>query len=433
MLAELHIHEAGSARAADLLAFLSKCDRINWEWYETEMEGAYGAVPPARELVERFRGGDADVVPAFEELFVFGDADAGSFDRFQAKGILLWACPHMEEDLPHGEPLPFAAALRADLAGQGIDYAEIRSWADANRLASFDTAVGAPVERLAVSLPRDDPWPEWERVMELALGPHGRALTGVDFCDVEEGYPPKDKADFFTEILTFNDANPDRALAILYHVGESFRDKSIESAIRWVQEAAELGAHRLGHAIALGVDPQHFGEHTRHESIGERRDQIDYDLKHMDGLRAAGVKVDETALRKERSELASRPDTESTQVTYDSSRLAEVRRRQDYAMSRVRATGAVIEVCPTSNRRIAGISDPSHHPIHRFLDVGLPTVVSSDDPGSLGTTLEQELDWVCQHTGGGDELGHHLIETAWRSRSEFLTGRVGGMRVDAND
>jgi hypothetical protein len=38
MLAELHIHEAGSTRAADLLAFLSKCDRINWEWYETEME-----------------------------------------------------------------------------------------------------------------------------------------------------------------------------------------------------------------------------------------------------------------------------------------------------------------------------------------------------------------------------------------------------------
>lgn len=54
MLAELHIHEAGSTRAADLLRYLSRCDRVNWEWYEAEMEAAYGAVPPARELVERF-------------------------------------------------------------------------------------------------------------------------------------------------------------------------------------------------------------------------------------------------------------------------------------------------------------------------------------------------------------------------------------------
>lgn len=356
--------------------------------------------------------GDADAVPAFQELFVFGDADAGSFDRFQARGVLLWACPHMDEEFPHGEPLPFAAALRADLARQGIDYAEIRSWADPKLLASFDTTAGAPAERLAVSLRRDDPWPEWEEVIELALGPHGRALTSVDFCEVEEGYPPKDKADFFTEVLRFNDAHPDRALAILYHVGESFRDKSIESAIRWVQEAAELGAHRLGHAIALGVDPQHFGEQSRQESVAERRDQIDYDLRHIDGLCAAGVQVDEDALHKERSELAARANTESISVTYDASRLAEVRRRQDYAMSRVRMTGAVIEVCPTSNRRIAGISDPAHHPIHRFLDADLPTIVSSDDPGSLDTTLEQELDWVCQYTGGGNEVRNDLIETA---------------------
>jgi adenosine deaminase len=58
---------------------------------------------------------------------------------------------------------------------------------------------------------------------------------------------------------------PDHALAGLYHVGESFTDKTIESAIRWVHEAAEAGAHRLGHAIALGVEPHSYGPHTRHE------------------------------------------------------------------------------------------------------------------------------------------------------------------------
>jgi adenosine deaminase len=83
----------------------------------------------------------------------------------------------------------------------------------------------------------------------------------------------------------------------------------------------------------------------------------------------------------------------------------------------------VIEVCPTSNRRIGGIGDPAHHPVHRFLGAGLPVVVSSDDPGIFGTTLATELDWVCENTGGGEELWRTLLETAWNSRSEVLAGR----------
>jgi adenosine deaminase len=386
------------------------------------MVAAYGTVPPTRDLVERFRRGDEGVVTAFEEIFVFEDADAGSFDRFQAKGM-LWACEHIEEEAPHGEPLPFTATIRDDLARQGIAYAEIRSWANPNLLATFDVAADPPVERLAVSLSRDDPWPEWEQVIELALGPHGRALTGIDFCSVEEGYPPKAKADFFAEVLAFNDAHPDRALAILYHVGESFSDKSLESAVRWVHEAAEFGAHRLGHAIALGLDPRFFGEHRRHESVAERRNQIAYDLAHSAGLRAYGVQIDEQALSRELSAVEASADTDVLSVSYDADRLADVRRRQDYAMSRVRAIAAVIEVCPTSNRRTAGIVDPSDHPVQRFLDAGIATVVSSDDPGSFGTTLADELDWVCRHTGRGDEVSRDLIETAWRSRSECVSGR----------
>lgn len=90
----------------------------------------------------------------------------------------------------------------------------------------------------------------------------------------------------------------------------------------------------------------------------------------------------------------------------------------------VRSTGAVIEVCPTSNRRIGGIDDPAHHPVHRLVSTGLPVVVSSDDPGIFGTTLSDELDWVCEHTSGGVDLRRELLETAWNSRSEMLTGRV---------
>jgi hypothetical protein len=291
-------------------------------------------------------------------------------------------------------------------------------------LATYARTAESVTERLAISLHRGDPWAGWERVQELALGPRGHALTGIDFCYVEEGHPPKDKAAFFSAVRDFNDANPSRALAILYHVGESFRDKSLESAVRWVQEAAELGAHRLGHAIALGVDPAVFGEHDRIETVGERRDQLRYDLDHCRALRSVGVRVEPMEVHDELRALERLPQEELLTIRYDRDRLDQVRRRQNYAMDAIRSTEAVIEVCPTSNRRIGGIEDSAHHPIHRFLSAGLRVVVSSDDPGIFGTDLPAELDWVCGQAGEPGGLRGQLVGAAWQSRSEILSGRT---------
>lgn len=440
VLAELHLHVYGCIRPAELLRHLASRSTVAWDVYEHAMAAAYGSVPPVREVVEAYRRGDSEALGRFERLFIFGDEDAGDFDRFRAKGKLLYVGSALQDEFCGPEPIAaevrhFAAAIRADHVREGVSYAEhrialgtdLRGPADDVVLDTLLDAYRAQhsgiTERLAVSLSRHDPWRAWDRVRELALGPGGRVLTGVDFCQVEEGYPPKDKAEFFAAVREFNDARPERALAILYHVGESFRDKSLESAVRWVQEAAELGAHRLGHAIALGIDPNAFGPHTRTESVAERRDQIAYDLTHRAGLVRAGVTVEPAVLEAELARLADRPDDDLVVVTYDEAALDDVRRRQDYAMERIRATGAVIEVCPTSNRRIGGITDPAHHPVHRFLAAGLPIVVSSDDPGMFGTTLNAELDWVCAHTGGGDDLRRELMATAWASRSEVLSGR----------
>ncbi|HEY7592001.1 MAG TPA: hypothetical protein VH969_02500 [Actinophytocola sp.] len=437
MLAELHLHLYGCIRPADLLRHLAARKRIRWDFYEEHMRAAYGVVPPVREVVERYRKGDPDAEAEFAGLFVFGDDDAGDFDRFQAKFNLLGAGSALFDKRSgladiRTEVARFAAGIRADHARNGVRYAETRLLLSRTLagprdravldtlLAAYDVPQAGTTERLALSLSRKDPWAAWDRVRELALGPHGATVTGLDFCFFEEGFPPKDKAGFFAAVKEFNAAHPDRALAILYHVGESFRDKSLESAVRWVHEAAELGAHRLGHAIALGIDPDVFGTHTRTEPVAERRDQIAYDLAHAGGLRAAGVTVDEAVLEAERASL---PADGTVTIAYDAARLDEVRRRQDYAMSRIRAAGVVVEVCPTSNRRIGGITDPAHHPVHRFLAADLPVVVSSDDPGIFGTTLGDELDWVCRHADGGAELREHLVETAWRSRSEVLTGR----------
>jgi hypothetical protein len=153
-------------------------------------------------------------------------------------------------------------------------------------------------------------------------------------------------------------------------------------------------------------------------------DWYEYDIAHAAGLRRFGIPVDPRALDAELARLAALPDTATVTHGYDDARLDEVGRRQGYALDRVRSSGTVIEVCPTSNRRIAAITDPACHPVHRFLSAGVPFVVSSDDPGIFGVTLDDELDWVCEHTSGGAELRRELVRAGWAHRSEVLSGRI---------
>jgi adenosine deaminase len=441
-LAELHLHLYGCLRGTRVLDMLARRDRPAWERYEPAFARAYGRNSPARELVERHRAGDTTAAAEFEQLFVFGEDDAGSFTRFQAKFDLIAAASvvglaAIEEDyIPHAvdEIRNAARAVLEDQAREGVHYAEHRFFFGASTssalieeglttLLRVFAESDRPIARLAPSLPRSDPWRHWEIVRRLALSDLGPPLAGIDFCFIEEGHPPKDQRALFAAVRQHNVEHPERALAILYHVGESFEDKSLESAVRWVHEAAELGAHRLGHAIALGVDPDAYGAHVRRESAAERLDQIAYDLRHAEELARFGVHVDCRALEREAELLAARSADEQLQIVYDHRRLHEVRARQRFAMSAVRAHGAVVEVCPTSNLRIGGLRDPQHHPVQRFLAEGVPVVVASDDPGIFGTTLRDELAWVAEHAELDAAAVDELIARAWASRSERLTGR----------
>lgn len=454
--AELHLHLYGCLPAHSLLELLSRhAPHVDLSHYERSYEEAYGVGTPVREILSRHEAGDPAAATHFQNLFVFGEEDAGNFARFQAKFNLILAgsvasfCGKLAriqgrsaDMLMAEEVTEVTAAICQEQERQGIRYAEQRLLLDGAEqwpwgLAAVRSGAAQASEsftmRLAASLSRRDPWPEWERVSELSTQPGGEMLTGVDFCFIEEGHPPKDKASFFAAVKDHNQRHPRRALAILYHVGESFTDKSLESAVRWVQEAAELGAHRLGHAIALGIEPLAFlrpgvrgtsGDvHTRTESIAERVDQLCYDLLHAERLATFGVIIDRPAVAAE-LERRSREDQRATIThVYDRARLDIVRKRQDYAMTQVKRSGAVIEVCPTSNRRIGGISDAQHHPVHRFLAAGLRVVVASDDPGIFGTTLAQELAWVQQNARLSDDEQEQLVRNAWLYRSEVLTGR----------
>ncbi len=444
-LAELHVHLYGCIRPEAFQRHLTRGAEIDWEPYREVYQAAFGWRPDPGALVERLRAGDPRAAGELRELLVFGDADGGSFERFQAKFDLLIAASELSrlargrgsESALEKEVDTYMGAVLRDQAEGGVGHLELRMMPPAGAgleltrrlLERMLDHAEQGADRLgidatiALSLPREDPWPMWELVGELCRGAGGERLSAVDFCAVEEGHPPKRKAAFFEALRAHNEADPERALAILYHVSESFEDKSLESALRWVQEAAELGAHRLGHALALGIDPDHLGPHTRSEPAGERADQLRYDLRHNQGLARHGVRVDREAAVAELARLETYSADRALETVYDPPRLHELRKRQNYAMECVRRSGAVIEVCPTSNRRIAGLVDDAHHPIHRFLEADLPVVIGSDDPGIFDTTLRAELDWVRRTAGLAPEQMTELVRRGWECRSGVLVGR----------
>ncbi|MGZ3420530.1 MAG: hypothetical protein ACXVEE_21825 [Polyangiales bacterium] len=443
-LLELHLHLYGCIRSARVLEMLARAREPRWGHYERQYERAFGKPSPARQLVARHAAGDPGAAAEFDQLFVFGDEDAGSFSKFQAKFDLVTVGSRVgyayreEEHVPEAleEIANVARMVLEDQAAEGITHAEQRFFFGREAPLPFvEAGLRALLDvyrrekridaTLAASLPREDPWPHWEIVKRLAESELGTHLTGVDFCFVEEGHPPKDKQALFDAVHAHNRERPDRALAILYHVGESFEDKSLESAVRWVHEAAELGAHRLGHAIALGVEPEAYadeeGRHLRREPTWERRDQIQYDLRFADDLARYGVIVDRDALIEELESLEGREEIRD--VTYDRARLHEIRLRQRFAMHEVKRLGAVIEVCPTSNLRIGGLRDHGHHPIHRFAEEGVPFVVGSDDPGIFGTTLAAELAWAQRQLGLDQGALDRLRDGALVHRSVARTRR----------
>ena len=443
-LADLHLHLLGSIHPSDCLEFI-KLRTVDWETYEVDFQEAYGQVPGIRAILERYNAGSPGALEEFKKLFVFSDQDAGNFARFQAKYNLLLSGISWTKSLLPDSQFPrfvaeicgFAHKIIARQRQQNVGYAEQRMTLSPRLtrsqakdllealLKAYSEYADSDIQpRLAVSLPRDDPWPGWEVTTELDLGPYGHLLTGVDFCNLEEGHPPKDQRAFFSEAVDFNRRHPEQALAVLYHVGESFEDKSLESAIRWVHEAAELGAHRLGHAIALGVSPDKYGVHTRSETVSERIDQLEYDLRHATGLIEAGITVETDRINMELDRLGHLPKTQLLNIDYDQHRLDELKARQSYAIQEIRDLGSVIEVCPTSNRRIGGISRNDHHPLIQFVANDAPFVVATDDPGIFDTTLTREIQTSVAIARLESEAYDEISQRSWHHRSEVLVGRV---------
>ena len=415
---ELHVHIGGCTHVQDMIRLGREIyQEVDWSPFQNAYEEAYAIRPDPVELFTDAVEGSAAAVDRLRQHYVYTPSDGPDFERFSAKFQLLICLARHLRNLGRGEEIITAALDHHRV--EGVRYVEYRAMdtrgasydpqsfldfhrrnANAIQHASSDDFVA----RYIISLPRWEPLFAYELVQQLlAESPELiDTIVGLDFCHVEEGHPPNSAKPLFDRVIADNLRYPERKLGLVYHVGESFYDKSLESAVRWCHEAASMGAQRLGHCIALGLRPEiAVARQTQaHEGelISERIDQINYDIVHAAGLRNYAVNVDEAALLAEKKLLLKSNPKSFVSRPYDSDRLREVKGRQDHTMAVISQIGTVLEICPTSNLCLGGVPNSDSHPIHRFLESEVNLVISADDPGIFDSTLTNEVDWVLDHS-----------------------------------
>jgi hypothetical protein len=407
---ELHVHLGGCLFAEDLLELGREVyEKVDWSLFVRAYEKAFGVRPDPVALFRAALDGDPAGLERFKRHYAYGEEDQGDFSRFQAKfNLAISLYRHWWHVLDRAPEIVRRVLERH--RQEGLKYVEYRAMApyDSNSpeaFAQFHLLNARTLQegsgqdfaaRYLVSLPRWAPLESYLLVCRLMEENPELASTivGLDFCFFEEGYPPESARPFFERL--HRDDHP--RLEVAYHVGEVFFDKSLESAIRWCHQAALLGARRLGHCIALGLNPevaiQRRAEAHEREPASERLAQIRYDLEHCQELAAYGIRVDAQALQEEQLSLSHFPPGQPVRRLYTPERLEEIRARQAFVLDGLVQLGAVIEICPTSNLRIGSVPEAQHHPLHRFLDAGVNLAIGADDPGLFDCTLASEVEWV---------------------------------------
>ena len=296
---DLHVHLHGCLSAEDLWNTgkdIYKNQSFMLDWYASEYAKAWGRKPDYRKYWKSESGFDL-----LKSDYIFSEAN--HFDRFQANFNLIVAlCPITSERFDIQEKI-----IR-NVASQGLEYFEARTLIPfrlndsevSSYLHGLCTKVRSLNEelemetKLVFSLFRDNGLATKHygqiRAFIEAQPDLSQVISGIDFAFAEEGSPPKSKREFFKRFHADNQTR--KPLDLLYHVGESFGDKGMASAVRWIWEAHKMGASRLGHAIALGADPENYKGRLITEPADERLDTIRWLINQRTPLETNGYKVD---------------------------------------------------------------------------------------------------------------------------------------------
>ncbi|HNO22200.1 MAG TPA: adenosine deaminase [Leptospiraceae bacterium] len=432
MYSDLHNHLYGCLSAETLWEIGRKNRHPKWERFIPEYKKVFGKEINPDSFFETYSRPEK-----LGELYWF--RKPGPFAEFQCSFNLIIALSVFDEE----EIYEAARRTAIEHYHDGVSYAEYRlmyspaageadyvrkSLSACRGLKKAEEESGGKFQgRLAVSLYRNSYWKEYEWLKKLQDSDNTAKhyITGIDFCFIEEGFPPKEKKEFFLKVKEDNILKPDGALAILYHVGESFQDKSALSSCRWVIESAESGAHRLGHCIALGIRPEIYRDRKITESAEERRDQIRFMLKNYEEIRSFGPVSERCELEKELEDITSLKNDEKINYHYSQKNMAELETFQKFGMERIKKTDAVIESCPTSNLLIGMITEKKDLPVFRFIENGMKLVLGSDDPGIFRTDLKSEFK-ILSECGVRAETLERIRQNGFLYKSENLSGRKNG-------
>ncbi|TGL63341.1 adenosine deaminase [Leptospira sarikeiensis] len=426
--ADLHNHLYGSLKPELLWKMGLENPSPRWEIFTKPFQELYGKSIDTKTFFEDYKS-----LEKFKSIYLFNHQ--GPFPEFQAKFNLIIALSKFNPD----EIKFVSKRITQDQYEEGVTFGEYRIMYSpldtydgiySKTLAScegFEEAEselsGRARSRLVVSLHRDgDVFKEYEMLKEMMEKNSliRKYLVGLDFCYIEEGFPPKDKKEFLKEIQKDNKAETSTALTVLYHVGESFQDKTLLSATRWILESAEWGAHRLGHAIAMGLDPNAYLGKTVIEPVSERYDTLKFELDHWEDISNYGEFPSKKRLE---SELDSIRHKEKVEISVTESMVSETKVFQEYCMDRIRNTDAIIESCPSSNEYIGMVRDKAHHPLIRFARHNLKFTISTDDPGIFGTNIREEYK-KAEALGLDPDLLEKVRKESFFYTSEILSGRI---------
>lgn len=393
VLSDRHLHLYGALTPGEALD-LAEGHAVDWGWLAGRWRSA-GLVPPDfAALARRHRAREADADRALAEALSGGPP---GFAAFQARYDLVVACSRWasgRHDRWSRETADEVARVCALVAARGPAEARVLIPADAGEawvepaLAHLAAEAARHGLQLAISLPRAAPLRHWPLVAAAAA--RHPCITGIDLCGIED--EPASHAPLAAAIAAWNRGRA-RRLELLVHVGEQLRAVQPLTALRRVWDAVALGADRLGHALAARLDPAAWPPTPAWERVDERRARLAW-LQWQ----AGDLGLDADAIDAALAELSGRDG--ASQLAAEPTDAGLLRACQDAVLARIRRAGRTVEVCPTSNRVVAGV-EVARHGIDRL--AGIAWLVGSDDPGILGTSLAAELRLCGGAPGSGPE------------------------------
>jgi adenosine deaminase len=432
---ELHLHLYGCLTPKDLFQlgkdrYRSRAQAL--AWYGAEYETHVGRLPDWQEYWQSCHG---------EELIAkdFLATTHMRFPQFQARFNLMIALLPTTE-----QAVTVLNQIVPEQVNQGISYSEFRIFVppllQSEDLKKYyeDLAYGSAksnsnyinthTSRVVLSVSRNPQifMRQYQVLRDLQQISKNVAeqITALDFCGVEEGFPPEQLKDVFELIHNDNNSAPEQALAILYHVGESFDEMSVFAAMRWIHLAAQMGGHRLGHATAAGIrikNSGRFKDGTKFfEPIKEAHVLLDFLTKTVNEPEM--VEICGFLAKTYEEALLRNFGKDRLELTWNSELRHAANALQTWTLSRLSQNGNIVETCPTSNRIIGRIEKEADLPVFQFSENKVPLIISSDDPGIFATTLKNE-ETICRRD---NRISAERMEAISKNYQAYRAGILAG-------